>query len=345
MALRPSRNVAGVANLQATLRRSICFCLIFLSQYTLSQQSDQFYSREARANQTTGFDFINSAGDTIMRIQNDRMVRIGAANPNLPTLLGVKSTRLHAGHFVSDSLTANSQTLRAEFTASGQFNAAAIFGMCRPAPYYGYGGRFEGGFIGADGMALAAGIGERYGVRGTGSNGVANYGVFGSALNGTFSYGVFGTAGGAATNYAVYASGDLVYTGNLIALSDQKFKENLRPVEGALATIRQLRPYQFTFIDHPRFTHLHLPGGRHYGFLAQDVQTVLPELVKEAVHPSAEVLQGEQATGEPTRYLGYNPTELIPLLVKALQEQQELIEQQQQAIKALEARIAELSGR
>lgn len=345
MALRSSRNVAGVAHFQATLRRWIYFCLIFLSQYALSQPSDFFHTPERQATQATGFDFINNAGDTIMRIQNDRMVRIGAANPNLPTLLGVKSTRLHAGYFVSDSLTANSQTLRVEFTATGQLNATAISGLCRPAPYYGYGGRFEGGFIGADGMALAVGIGERYGLRGTGSNGVANYGVFGSALNGTFSYGVFGTAGGAVTNYAVYASGDLVYTGNFIHLSDRQFKTDIRPLQGALAAIRQLQPRRFTFRDDPQFAHLHLPSGERYGFIAQEMQTVLPELVQNAVHPSAESLQGEHGQGEPTRYLGYDPTQLIPLLVKALQEQQELIEQQQKAIKTLETKVAELSRR
>lgn len=345
MALHLSRNVPGDSRFQQILLRSICFCLLFLSQSALSQQSGYFPSRERQATQATGFDFINSAGDTIMRIQNDRMVRIGAANPALPTVLGVKSTRLHAGHFVSDSLTANSQTLRAEFTGAGQLNAAAIFGMCRPAPYYGYGGRFEGGFIGADGMALAPGIGERYGVRGTGANGVANYGVFGSALNGTFSYGVFGTAGGATTNYAVYASGDLVYTGNLIHLSDHQFKTDIRPLQGALAALKQLQPRRFTFRDDPQFAHLHLPSGEQYGFIAQEVQAALPELVQNAVHPSAESLQGEHGRGEPTRYLGYDPIQLIPLLVKAVQEQQELIEQQQKAIKALEAKVAELSSR
>ena len=70
-------------------------------------------------------------------------------------------------------------------------------------------------------------------------------------------------------------------------------------------------------------------GYTHEGFIAHEVQEVLPQAVqgdKDAVNEE----------GEPV-YQSYDKSLLIPLLTKAIQEQQELIE-------TLTARIETLEG-
>lgn len=85
--------------------------------------------------------------------------------------------------------------------------------------------------------------------------------------------------------------------------SDQRLKENLKKIESSLPQVLQLVPYQYHWKEHKS-------TGPAYGLIAQDVAKVFPNLVKE------------RSDG----YLGVSYLELIPFLIKALQEQQDMIE-------------------
>ncbi|MBN1186453.1 MAG: tail fiber domain-containing protein, partial [Bacteroidales bacterium] len=61
-------------------------------------------------------------------------------------------------------------------------------------------------------------------------------------------------------------------------------------------------------------------SGRHYGFTAQELEEVFPELVSTEAHPP------EDEKGEPLIYKSINYIEMIPILTQAIQEQQEEIE-------------------
>ena len=61
---------------------------------------------------------------------------------------------------------------------------------------------------------------------------------------------------------------------------------------------------------------------KHYGFIAQDVQKLFPELVKE----------------DGSGYLSVNYVELIPILVNAVQELSAKVEEQDKQIKELQAK-------
>jgi hypothetical protein len=63
------------------------------------------------------------------------------------------------------------------------------------------------------------------------------------------------------------------------------------------------------------------PGGRHYGVIAQEVEKVLPEVVNTG--------------SDGTKAVAY--TELIPVLIEAVKEQQKLIEKQQAELKEIRA--------
>jgi hypothetical protein len=70
-----------------------------------------------------------------------------------------------------------------------------------PADYFGIGGYFEGGYIGAEGRVTSSGNHDYRGVAGFASGGTGT------------NYGLYGSASGGATNIGVYYSGGLAGTG------------------------------------------------------------------------------------------------------------------------------------
>ena len=90
--------------------------------------------------------------------------------------------------------------------------------------------------------------------------------------------------------------------------SDEREKENLVTISDAITKIKTLRTVTGNYTWQPDV--------RHAFLIAQDVQAVLPEAVS--------VVNKDVATEDQS--LGLRYTEVIPLLVKAMQEQQEEIE-------------------
>jgi len=193
------------------------------------------------------------------------------------------------------------------------------------------------------------GSGDRTGIYSTGSGGDHwNYGVYGSAgTGGTQGFGVWGTASGSTQYnigvfgiasgtgaYALYASGNIGYTGSLIDVSDIKLKENIEPVENALTKIMKVKPHTFTFKTDQKFKSMNFPEGRQYGFIAQELEEIFPELVVKKIGPVNPA--SSELTDEGIDYKGVKYVEMIPILLKAIQEQQEMIEQLQERIEQIE---------
>ena len=108
---------------------------------------------------------------------------------------------------------------------------------------------------------------------------------------------------------------DVWVNGSFTEYSDKKLKENIKPLKlNATEKINSLKPVEFKFKE---------KEGKHLGFIAQDVQEIIPELVSSKTNKEGEEI------------LGIKTLELIPYLVKAIQEQQEKIEE-------LEARVEKL---
>jgi hypothetical protein len=97
--------------------------------------------------------------------------------------------------------------------------------------------------------------------------------------------------------------------------SDYRLKENVDYSWDATARLKQLKPARFNFISDPDVT--------VDGFIAHEAQEVVPHAVTGK--KDAEEMQA------------IDQSKLVPLLVKAMQEQQTVIE-------ALEARISTLEG-
>jgi hypothetical protein len=103
---------------------------------------------------------------------------------------------------------------------------------------------------------------------------------------------------------------------------DQDLKKNIRPVKDALAYLQQLEPKKFEY-DTGKYARLKLPAGQQYGFLVEDVQKVLPELVST----QSQSYQAGKNSYKSASYKDYDLQSLIPILVGAIREQQAQIDE------------------
>ncbi len=144
-------------------------------------------------------------------------------------------------------------------------------------------------------------------------------------------------------NNDLQVNGDIRYTGTSSQTSDKNLKENIRPLQNGLETIMKLNPTTYNFRGNGEYNGLKLSTGLHYGLIAQEVEEVLPSLVKNNVHTYTVPVNsgsGPDATQETEvektmDYKTMNYTELIPVLIKAVQEQQKEIEDLKKQIKSL----------
>lgn len=227
---------------------------------------------------------------------------------------------------------------------SGNSDVVAVEGSSVPNNGWGIGGRFEGGYMGALGLITTTSYsGTCYGVYGSsqGSAGTRYGGYFTANTSGASqNCGVYATASLATTNYAGYFSGNVTVTGTFSNPSDILLKKNVLQLNGALSKISLLKPSVYEY-DNDNYKFMNMPTGKQVGFIAQELEEVFPELVFNNVHPGSdpkiETEQYNEVSYKSINYIG-----LIPVLVKGMQEQQEIIDKQQTTIEQLIKRIEAL---
>jgi hypothetical protein len=120
--------------------------------------------------------------------------------------------------------------------------------------------------------------------------------------------------------YNGQATGRFTYA----TFSDARLKTNISSIQNGLATITALNPVTFNFLPAKDQTE---NSDLKYGFIAQEVQQLLPTLVNEGL---------DKAEDE-TPYLTLQTGDLLPIAIKAIQEQQALITTLTARITALES--------
>ena len=142
-----------------------------------------------------------------------------------------------------------------------------------------------------------------------------------SSVNGSLTMAVYSTT---ASAYRFYVGmGGTVFATNttITSLSDVRVKENIRDLDDGLAKVMQLQPRKFDWKE---------GKGKDisddHGFIAQEFEQVFPDMISDWKDPAPE---GE----EPYKAVNAN---LIPTLVKAIQEQQALIESLTTRLETLE---------
>lgn len=175
-----------------------------------------------------------------------------------------------------------------------------------------------------------------YGVKVNAQYGGVVYGIKSDAsgfpATTTTVYGIRASAsGGSVANYAGYFSGNVevvsgnLYTpgGSVLPSSDINLKTNINEISNASELIRNLQPKSF-FYDSTRYFMTHSTQ-KQYGLIAQDVESILPELVSTFVVPDkTDSLGSVVANGGTYKSLNYNA--FIAILIKSQQEQQNTID-------------------
>jgi len=96
-----------------------------------------------------------------------------------------------------------------------------------------------------------------------------------------------------------YFSGDVTTYG---ATSDERLKENIEPIDNALAKVLEINGYTFNYKDNPE---KRLPG-----VIAQEIEKVLPEVVYNV----------DNVNGDEEEYKAVRYAHVVPLLIEAIKE-------------------------
>ena len=130
----------------------------------------------------------------------------------------------------------------------------------------------------------------------------------------------------------VYVDGTVTSAGNP-GWSDINLKENIDTIANALDSIKLLIPTQYNF-KAQNAGNIHFDNKRHFGFIAQEVETVYPNLVSTTyTGPELDSLGNISHASVPFKALDY--TSIIALAVKAIQELDQKVTTQDSLITAL----------
>ncbi|MEO0584744.1 MAG: tail fiber domain-containing protein, partial [Bacteroidota bacterium] len=151
-------------------------------------------------------------------------------------------------------------------------------------------------------------------------SGYSASGVRGLIGNYFFGYAVYGNAAVGDKRYAGYFVGDVVYTGSISKISDQRLKKNIRNVTSALEIVSQLRPTHYEY-KYDAYPNVNLSQEPEYGFIAQEVEKVLPDLVNPIANPIYD--NEDPANFKVEEYIGLDYVQFIPILTAAIQELQQ----------------------
>jgi len=168
--------------------------------------------------------------------------------------------------------------------------------------------------------SLTSDVGIKF-INGASSNaymGIVNSGTDAGRAN----YHLYSTGAGAYRFYVTMGGVINATSTSITAISDQRLKENIRNLDIGLSEIMALKPRKFDWKEGKG-----LNKKDDFGFIAQEFETVFPSSVTSS-----------KAGEDGIEYKAINHSELIPTLVKAIQEQQALIT-------ALTARITVLENK
>lgn len=183
---------------------------------------------------------------------------------------------------------------------------------------------FENTSIGGNGMIVSAsvdplrvgGFNNHFGnlliVKGNGSVGINT-----TSPSSLYKLDVIGSVRASGAVAGNIGSFNTIY-GTLIGSSDQKLKRDIREDYSSFESIYGIKTYNYTYKNDPS-------ERNQFGVMAQDIQKIYPELVY---------------TNEQDE-LGVNYTGMIPLLIRAVQDQKQMIDNLQKELTDLKTKITE----
>ena len=229
---------------------------------------------------TTGAMAFVTNGSERMRIASDGNIGIGKTPEAISTFrtLDIKGST-GAGIRLSDATNAtNLQSAGGDFYINNISSGVIYF----------YNGN-------AEKMRITSGGAVYIGLTSSGTN------VFAVSYNAVVSS-LYVTNAGSVGSYT-FGTGPVYANAGLLTMtnpSDSRLKDNINNISWGLSDILKLRPVSYHWKDDK------INQGVQFGFVAQEVQEVMPEAIKEF--------------GEDTKYLGLEKDAIYVTLVKAIQE-------------------------
>jgi hypothetical protein len=154
----------------------------------------------------------------------------------------------------------------------------------------------------------------------------------GSAIKGmhmsttAFGIGIEGTTNNPLGAWAGVFMGDIGLTGQVFTISDVRFKKDIQPVTNMMDKIMDLEVKQYNMRSEEYPGMSFKPNKTEIGFIAQELKEVFPGLVQQKALPDPSVPNSNRQHKEMVDgYYTVNYTSLIPILTKAIQEQQNQI--------------------
>lgn len=138
---------------------------------------------------------------------------------------------------------------------------------------------------------------------------------------------------GSTNNNVLTIFGSATASGGNWTTSDRKLKRDIQPIENALDIVNGLTGYTYEYRRDER-PDLNLPQGTRYGFITQEVQEVMPTVVR----------QGNDVQGNPWDFQVMEYDAIIPVLTEAIKMQQNTITDLEKQNSTLEARLARLEA-
>jgi len=158
-----------------------------------------------------------------------------------------------------------------------------------------------------------------------------NAGVTGLGMS-TGHRGVFGQKPTGGLGWGGLFLNDLGYTGFFGVASDKNVKKNIEPLTGssALSKILAMKAYSYEY----KYDFLG-SGDKQYGFLAQELEEVVPEIVKEKDFSPMAARSGEVNLEGEYKIKSVSTVSIIPFLVEGMKEQQQMIDELRKEIEVL----------
>jgi len=343
-----------------TLSSTDSFLLGKISSYNLAFDNNEIQARYNGAGNTLYLNYWggaiwmgNHSGSIIpgMYIASNGAVGIGSNSTNAAYALSVNPASAGNGILMNDPVngylaygakSGSGIGMLIQNTSSGN-SSPALYGW-NSGPSYGVYGYTAGG-SGTDPF-YPSGV---YGYNGSYGYGTGGYCYNGSGVLGySANYvGVWGSTGNS-SSYAGYFAGNVFSTGSYLG-SDQKLKQNIQDMSSAMDIINQLHPRKYDFRQDGNYKLMNLPQGMHYGLIAQEVEKVLPNLVKDTKFETANAkapgkvgADGKMEStpagkSETIEFKAVNYTELIPIMIKGMQELQNKVTELENTIAALKS--------
>jgi hypothetical protein len=252
-------------------------------------------------------------------------VGIGTASPTGKTTINYNAnTAYNTGLSVYNANSGSSATVSFQLTNDAGSRAGAYLTSSTCA-FYGGANTFNLGTVESIPFTFLTGNSERMRIDSSGNLLVGTTTAYAKTTSASSTNDLYAGYNGASQKFAVTNGGTIFAVNTTIsAISDIRYKENIRNLDVGLDKILALKPRLY---DWKEGKGLDIKNAR--GFIAQEFEQVFPDLIDVWKDPSPE---GE----EPYKSVRQD---LIPVLVKAIQELNAKVDAQASTITALQAKV------